>query len=161
MITKIANNNTFGAFTLIFLQGMRIFISFKNPSFVFQKYRTQKITKTDSFLTSNKLFIIRFSSLTKRYQFKVFWNFSINKVTLTNYPSFLTRAQSEFDHSYTKRTKNRSTYLIQERYDFLKSYFAKKYLTVNLENVIHFWRINRNVQWFQCNSFKNLLRKIL
>ena len=72
MITKIANNNTFGAFTLIFLQGMRIFISFKNPSFVFQKYRTQKITKTDSFLTSNKLFIIRFSSLTKRYKFKEF-----------------------------------------------------------------------------------------
>ena len=29
MITKIANNDSFGAFTLFFLQGMRIFISLK------------------------------------------------------------------------------------------------------------------------------------
>ena len=29
MITKIANNDTFGAFTLIFLEDMRIFISLK------------------------------------------------------------------------------------------------------------------------------------
>ena len=29
MIAKIANNDTFGAFPLIFLEGMRIFISFK------------------------------------------------------------------------------------------------------------------------------------
>ena len=29
MIAKIANNDTFGKFTLIFLKGMRIFISLK------------------------------------------------------------------------------------------------------------------------------------
>ena len=37
MITKIANDDTFGAFTLIFLQGMRIFSSLKVPRFAFQK----------------------------------------------------------------------------------------------------------------------------
>ena len=71
MITKNANNDTFGALNLIFLQGMKIFISLKvsKPKVSFPKIWNSVVTyvtKTDSFLTSNKLFIIAFSSPNKK-----------------------------------------------------------------------------------------------
>ena len=70
-ITKVAINYTFGAFNIIFLQGMKIFISI----FIFSSLKTEdllsknielcyrtSVTKTDSFLTSIKLSSVEFSS---------------------------------------------------------------------------------------------------
>ena len=70
-ITKVAINYTFAAFNIIFLQGMKIFISI----FIFSSLKTEdllsknielcyrtSVTKTDSFLTSIKLSSVEFSS---------------------------------------------------------------------------------------------------
>ena len=56
MTTKTANNDTFGAFTLIFLQVIK---GIQNSVVTY-------VPKTDSFLKSNKLFIIGFSSPNKK-----------------------------------------------------------------------------------------------
>ena len=86
----------------------------------------------------------------------MFWNFSINKVTLINYPIFSNTSAiwiSSIKDKHNDKPHRRALW-------YFKELFCKEYRTVNFENIIQFWRISKNVWRFQYYNFKNFYWKV-
>ena len=138
MITKIANNDTFGAFTLIFLprnENIYKFKSLKTQGLPSKNIEICcNIRYINWYLTPNKLFIIGFSSPNKENiisrGFEIL--ITLNKVTLTNYPIFSnTRAIWISSHINKKQTEMYA--LNKDVLMFLKSYFGKNIWQLTLK----------------------------